>query len=174
MLNRHVDNLILLPDITVYMNCDTRFAINLGLFNISEFDEFIFTIKNFSYAESSYAYLYKATKADIDDNGEVILNIDPDTAKNIRQGAFYNFSLLVNANNPHEPATYRKLTENGRVILEYGAHDLAIAAPEDPPAPFNDILGARLEAVMDTSSNTKVCGTIMRVELEECTGDAEV
>jgi hypothetical protein len=35
-----------MPDITVYMNCDTRLAINLSMFNLGENDEFIFAIKN--------------------------------------------------------------------------------------------------------------------------------
>ena len=37
----------LLPDVTVYMNCDTRLAVNLSMFELGEYDEFVFAIKNF-------------------------------------------------------------------------------------------------------------------------------
>ena len=51
MFSYCTDYLATMPDITVYMNCDTRLAINLGMFNLSENDEFIFAIKNYSYIE---------------------------------------------------------------------------------------------------------------------------
>ena len=126
MLNYGAKCLSAMPDITIYMNCDTRLAINLSLFDLGEHDEFIFAIKNFSYVNSSYAFLFKATRKDMDDNGEVIFNISPDASKNIKQGAFYNFSLLVNASDTSQPTEYKKLTENGKVNIEYGAHDLTI------------------------------------------------
>ena len=40
------DYLATLPDITVYINCDTRLAINLKTFGLGDNDEFIFAIKN--------------------------------------------------------------------------------------------------------------------------------
>ena len=131
MLNncRSTGYLAEMPDVTVYMNCDTRLAINLRLFDLSDNDEFIFVIKNYDYTDSSYAFLFRARKRDMDNNGEVIFSIDPDTSKRIKPGAFYNFALLANAFNPYEPTEYKKLTKNGKVIIEYGAHDLAL--PDD-------------------------------------------
>lgn len=160
--------LITTPDITVYMNCDTRFAINLSAFDLSEYDEFIFTIKNYDYIDSSYAFLFRASKADMDHNGEVIFNIDPDASKNIKPGAFYNFALLVNAFNSNKPTEYKKLTENGKVIIEYGAQDLALPDPPQPPHPFGDILAARVE-LMDNADACKhdiIGGALVDIKLE--------
>ena len=115
-----------LPDITVYMNCDTRLAINLRVFDLGENDEFIFAIKNYDYIDSPYAFLFRARKSDIDENGEVIFKITPTASKRIKPGAFYNFALLSNAFNPREATEYKKLTGNGNIKLEYGAQDLIV------------------------------------------------
>ena len=157
-----------MPEITVYMNCDTRLAINLSLFDLSDNDEFIFTIKNYDYIDSSYVFIFRARKSDMDENGEVVFKIDPDVSKSIKQGAFYNFALLVNAFNKHELTEYKKLTENGAIKIEYGAQDLAIPAPKEPVLPFSEISGARLEEVDDstTVSNSKAHGVLLDLNLE--------
>jgi hypothetical protein len=167
MLSYCSNYLAAMPDITVYMNCDTRLAINLSMFELGEYDEFIFVIKNFNYIDSSYAYIFRARKEDMDDHGEVIFNIDPDASKNIKPGAFYNFALLMNAFNPKVLTEYRKLTENGKVIIEYGAQDLALPEPEAPKSPFSDILSARVEQTDDVSSGV-VKGAIVDIHLEDC------
>jgi hypothetical protein len=148
------------------MNCDTRLAVNLGMLELSDYDEFIFVIKNYTYTESSYVFLYRAKKEDMDKNGEIIFNIDPDVSKNIKPGAFYNLALLVNAFNPNEPSEYKKLTENGKVILEYGAHDLALPTLQPPSSPFIDVLSARIEQT-DEDIIDKTNGTIIDLQLEE-------
>jgi hypothetical protein len=140
-----------MPDITVYMNCDTRLAINVSMFEIGEYDELIFVIKNHSYIDSPYVYLFRARKGDEDKNGEVIFKIDPDVSKAIKPGAFYNFAILINAFNEKVPTEYKKLTDNGRVLLEYGAQDLLIEAPQFP-SPFSDILAARVEKINDDAA----------------------
>lgn len=166
MLSCCTNYLAAVPDITVYMNCDTRLAINLSVFDLNEHDEFIFVIKNYDYIDSSYAFLFRARKADMDENGEVIFKIDPDASKNIKPGAFYNFALLINAFNKYMPTEYRKLTDNGRVVVEYGAHDLALPEPEEPKSPFSDILAARLEAA-DEDGAGFIGGVIADVRLED-------
>ena len=165
MLGGCTNYLATMPEITVYMNCDTRLAINLSLFGLNDYDEFIFAIKNFSYIDSSCVFLFRARKADMDEKGEVIFNIDPDVSKKIKPGAFYNMSLLVNAFHPNELAEYKKLTENGRVNIEYGAHDLVLPVEEVPPA-FDEILSVRLEQGA-AAANTKVNGAITQIKLEE-------
>jgi hypothetical protein len=138
------------------------------MFELSEHDEFIFTIKNFSYIDSSYVFLYRARKADMDKNGEVIFSIDRDTSKKIKPGAFYTFSLLVNAFNPNELTEHRKLTENGKVNIEYGAQDLALPEPEEPASIFSDILAARLEPTNELCGGVAK-GVITGLKLENCT-----
>jgi hypothetical protein len=165
MLSYCTNYLATMPDITVYMNCDTRLAINLSMFELGDYDEFIFTIKNYDYIDSSYAFLYRARKEDMDENGEVIFNIDPDASKNIKPGAFYNFALLVNAFNYNVPSEYKKLTENGKVNIEYGAQDLAIPAPAEPKTPFS-VIEARIEATEDDST-CAVNGIIVDMRVEE-------
>ena len=60
MLSYCSNYLATMPDITVYMNCDTRLAINLSIFELGDDDEFIFAIKNYSYIDSSYVFLFRA------------------------------------------------------------------------------------------------------------------
>ena len=171
MLSYCSNYLATMPDLTIYMNCDTRLAINLSMFELSKYDEFIFTIKNFNYIDSSYVFLFRARKEDIDENGEVIFSIDPDTSKKIKPGAFYNLALLVNAFNLNEPTEYKKLTNNGKINIEYGAHDLALPEPKSPPVPFNEIMGARLEQTNNASlCNTK--GAIVGMRLENYSEEA--
>ena len=166
MLSCCTKYLAAMPDITVYMNCDTRLAINLSLFDLGEHDEFIFAIKNFSYIDSTYVFLFRATKKDMDEHGEVFFNIDPDASKKIKPGAFYNFAVLLNATHPHEPVEYKKLTENGHINIEYGAQDLALPEPEAPALPYKEIVSARLEPTEDESSGV-VNGVILDVRLED-------
>jgi hypothetical protein len=137
-----------MPEITVYMNCDTRLAINLRMFNIGENDEFIFAIKNYDYIESGYVFLFKARKSDIDENGEIIFKITPRASKRIKPGAFYNFAVLANAYDRKTPTEYKKLTENGKILIEYGAQDLLVQ--KDSNIEFTEeIVAARL-ATLDT------------------------
>ncbi len=166
MLSCCTNYLAVMPDITVYMNCDTRLAINLSMFELGEYDEFIFVIKNFSYIDSSYEFLFRAKKADMDEHGEVIFNIDPDASKNIKPGAFYNLALLVNAFNPNKPTEYKKLTENGKIVIEYGAHDLALPESEEHTPLFKDILASRLELTDDADSGD-INGAIIGIKIEE-------
>ncbi len=172
MLSCCTNYLASMPEITVYMNCDTRLAVNLSLFDLGDFDEFIFTIKNYDYIDSPAVFLFRATKTDMDKNGEVIFKIDPEASKNIKQGAFYNFAVLINAFNPTELSEYKKLTENGRINIEYGAHDLALDVPNEQESIFNEVLGAYLELIDEPSVS---CGTgaVVDMRLEQVT-DEEV
>ena len=145
MLSYCTNYLATMPDITVYMNCDTRLAINLRMFDLSENDEFIFAIKNYSYINSPYVFLFRARKSDIDENGEIIFKITPAASKHLKPGAFYNFSVLANAFNPKEETEYKKLTENGNIIIEYGAQDLTIKNEPSLDDLDGTIVGVRLE-----------------------------
>ena len=156
------------PDITVYMNCDTRLAINLSMFELCEYDEFIFAVKNYNYIDSSYAFLFRARKSNMDEHGEVIFSIDPDASKAIKPGAFYNFAVLENAFNPSLPTVYKKLTRNGNIIIEYGAHDLAMPEPEMPKIPYTEILAAHVEPTTEPEASN-VLGVITNAYLEEIT-----
>lgn len=136
------------PDIKVYMNCDTRLAINLRMFNLNEHDEFIFAIKNFDYIDSPAVFLYRARKEQEDANGEIIFKITPEVSKKIKPGAFYNFSLLVNAYNTDCETEYKKLTENGNIIVDYGAQDLMIPEEEAVGEKLvSEIIDIRVERV---------------------------
>ena len=154
-----------MPPITVYINCDTKLAINLGAFNLGEHDEFIFAIKNYSYIDSPYVFLFRARKSDIDENGEVIFKITPAASKQLKQGAFYNFAVLLNAFDPKKETEYKKLTENGDIFLDYGAQDLTMQS--EAPAPAYDIVGVRLER-SDTTlvKPTNVAGKVLGMRLE--------
>ena len=148
-----------MPDITVYMNCDTRLAINLSRFDLGENDEFIFAIKNYSYIDSPYVFLFRARKDDIDENGEVLFKITPAASKHLKPGAFYNFAMLVDAFDPKKETEYKKLTENGNIRIEYGAQDLMIKPEpnEDSHSCSESIIGIRLELIDEVSSLNCKC-----------------
>lgn len=150
MLSYCTNYLATMPEITVYMNCDTRLAVNLRMFNLGENDEFIFAIKNYSYIDSSYAFLFRAKTSDIDENGEVLFRITPEASKQIKPGAFYNFAVLMNAFDPKKETEYKKLTDNGAIRIEYGAQDLTVK-PDFTPGDIT-VLGIRLELLDEISS----------------------
>ena len=137
-----------MPDVTVYMNCDTKLAINLSRFNLSENDEFIFAIKNYDYIDSPYVFLFKATTKDMDENGDVLFRITPATSKHLKPSAFYNFSVLLNAFDTRRPTEYKKLTDNGKVLIDYGAQDILVYTGCDDPD--SEVVSARLELATDT------------------------
>lgn len=153
MLGGCTNYLATMPEITVYMNCDTRLAINLRMFDLSEKDEFIFAIKNYDYIDSGYVYMYRARKSDIDDNGEIIFKITPEVSKQIKPGAFYNFSVLANAFDLREPTEYKKLTDNGSINIEYGAQDILVK-PAEGEVGYDDVESIRLEAISDDAADS--------------------
>lgn len=155
-----------MPDIVVYMNCDTRLAINLRLFNLGKNDEFIFAIKNYSYIDSPYVFLFRARASDIDENGEVIFKITPAASKQLKPGAFYNFAVLHNAFDKRKETEYKKLTENGRIILEYGAQDIRV--PDEDGQQNGDIISVRLEPIDSVNSleTGSLRGEIVGMRLE--------
>lgn len=150
MLSYCNNYLATMPDITIYMNCDTRLAINLRWFDLGENDEFIFAIKNYDYINSPYVFLFRARKKDMDENGEVFFKITPATARHIKPGAFYNFTLLANAFDLRKETEYKKLTDNGNIIIEYGAQDLTVQ--DDFNNAGYEITNAKLELINKESS----------------------
>ena len=134
-----------MPDITVYMNCDTRLALNLRIFDLGDNDEFIFAIKNYNYIDSPAVFLFRASKKDENENGEVIFKITPEASKNLKPGAFYNFAIRTNAFDDSKEAEYKKLTSNGKINIEYGAQDLDIGS--DVIKINSEIIGMRLELI---------------------------
>lgn len=166
MLSYCTNYLATMPDITVYMNCDTRLAINLRMFDLGENDEFIFAIKNYSYIDSPYVFLFRAKKDDIDENGEVIFKITPAASKHLKPGAFYNFAVLANAFDPKQETEYKKLTENGAINIEYGAQDLTVKTELDD---YDiSVAGVRLELLDEISSidPNNFVGQILGMRLE--------
>ena len=139
-----------MPEITVYMNCDTRLAINLRMFNLGESDEFIFAIKNYSYIDSPYVFLFRARASDMDEDGEVLFKIPPRASKHIKPGAFYNFAVLQNAFDLRKDTEYRKLTDNGNIRIEYGAQDLLVR--DEIEDLDSEIISVRLEPVEESQT----------------------
>lgn len=160
-----------MPEITIYMNCDTRLAINLSTFDLSDKDAFIFVIKNYSYIESGYVYMQRFRKSDIDVNGEVIFKISPEVSKLIKPGAFYNFAMLTNAFDPRTPTEYKKLTDNGMICIEYGAQDIVIKPQEGEFEGEYDIDSTRLEHISDENLDSELTpyasSRLVNIRLEE-------
>jgi hypothetical protein len=138
------------------------------MFDLSEYDEFIFVIKNYSYADSPYVFLHRAQKADIDENGEVIFKITPEASKNIKPGAFYNFAVLLNAFNPRKETEYKKLTDNGVIRIEYGAQDLCTKPSADEiDREVTSVRFERLDGASVDSASPFMSSRIIGMRLEE-------
>jgi hypothetical protein len=136
------------------------------MFNLGENDEFIFAIKNYSYIDSPYVFLFRARKDDIDENGEVLFKITPAASKHLKPGAFYNFAVLHNAFDKRKETEYKKLTDNGKVILEYGAQDILVYDGCDSPE--SEVISVRLEPIEDLEElkANKFMGDIVGMRLE--------
>ena len=156
-----------MPDITVFMNCDTRLAINLRTFDLGAADEFIFAIKNYSYIDSSYVFLFRARSSDMDENGDVIFKITPAESKRLKPGAIYNFAVLRNAFDRKKDTEYKKLSDNGNVVIDYGAQDILVH--DDAYGVDSEILSVRLEPV-DIAADPeakKFIGEIIGLHIEQ-------
>jgi hypothetical protein len=155
-----------MPEIIVYVNCDTRLAINLSMLGLGEQDEFIFAIKNYSHIDSPYVFLFRARKADMDENGEVLLKITPAASKYLKPGAFYNFAVMKNAFDPKQETEYKKLSDNGNIRIEYGAQDLLIKS--DLNEINCEVVGVRLELLdeISTIKPNNIMGEIIGMRLE--------
>lgn len=148
MLSRYTDYLATMPEITIYANCDTCLAVNLRAFDIGDNDEFIFTLKNYDYIESDFIYMFKARNTDIDENGEVLFKIPAKTSKMLKPGAFYNFAVLTDAYDRKLPTVYKRLTENGNILIECGTQDMLVKTGTGSEC-TEEIVAARL-ATLDT------------------------
>ena len=147
MLNYFINHLIPAPDIAINMNCATRLAINLPMFNLGEHDELIFTIKNYDYIDSPNVFTYTFHKGEEDENGEVFFKIPVEASKKLVPDAFYNFTVFTDANNPLVGTEYKKITHNGKIRLEYGAHDLKVISGDIIPT--GEIVGIRFELISE-------------------------
>jgi hypothetical protein len=136
------------------------------MFNLGDNDEFIFAIKNYSYIDSPYVFLFRARKSDIDENGEVIFKITPAASKYLKPGAFYNFAVLQNAFDKRKETEYKKLTENGHITIEYGAQDILIYDECDDPE--SEIISVKLERVTEATDlrANKFMGDVVGLRLE--------
>lgn len=147
MLGGTINYLATMPEVTINMNCDNYFVIDMQLFNLGDKDEFIFAIKNYSYTDSGYVYLHRARRSDINAKGQIAIRIRPEVTKRIKPGAFYTFAILENAFDPRLETEYKKLTDNGVINIEYGAQDIMIK-PTSEEADY-DIENVWFEPITD-------------------------
>ena len=86
----------------------------------------------------------------------MIFKIPPADSKYLKPGAFYNFAVLLNVFDYNKETEYRKLTDNGKITLKYGAQDLLLHSEtvdsENAHAKY-EILGARLELLDELTSS---------------------
>lgn len=140
-----------LPEITVHMNCDTILAVNLSEFGLDENDEFIFVIKNYNYIESPCVFMFRTAATKVNESGEVVFKITSDASKYLKPGAFYTMAALINAFDTKAETEHKKLTENGKIRLVYGAQDMIVDENEDvdTDAEIGTITNVRLEEIED-------------------------
>lgn len=155
-----------MPDITIHMNCDTVLAVNLHALKLGRNDEFVFAIKNYNYINSPYVYIFKAKCIDMNRDGEVIFKIPAVTSKHLKHGAFYTMAVLVDALDPKQETVYKKLTDNGKILIDYGAQNMIIGDPD--LTDDYEILSMKLERVSDDTEFTSsaITNEIVGMSLE--------
>lgn len=168
MSSYYTNFLTAMPEITVYTNCDTCLAINLRAFNIGDNDEFIFALKNYDYIDSSYVFLFKARNTDINpETGEVLFKIPVRASKMLKPGAFYNLAVLADAYDRKLPTVYKRLTDNGNILIEYGTQDMLVK--NGPGSEYTDeIIAARLttlDTIIEPNDNPQA-GELLKGRLE--------
>ena len=153
-------------DLTVHMNCDTVLAVNLRALELGTNDEFIFVIKNYDYINSPYVYIFRAKSSDMNRDGEVIFKIPSSASKHIKPGAFYVMAVLADAFDTKRETIYKKLVENGKIIVDYGAHDLIVSDIDG--IDDYDIISMRLELVDDGTdfASCAIANEIIGLSLE--------
>lgn len=151
MFNYGTNYVTEVPDISIYINCDTIIAVNLQLLNLDEFDEFIFTLKNYDYIDAPHIFTFRARKADADNKGEVVFKIPQRTSRHLKPGAFYTMTVLANAFDTKNETIYTSLTEKGNINLIYGMQDLVLKPDEDILSDY-DIISMRLEPMNESVS----------------------
>lgn len=157
----------MLPDVHISVNCDTVLAINLRELKIGENDEFVFTIKNYDYINSSYVFIFRAKLSDADQNGEVVFKIPASASKRLKHGAFYTIATLINALDTKKETVYSKLADKGNIILGYGMQDLIESSNLDTLNDF-EIVSMRLEPLNseDESAYTTINDEVIGMRLE--------
>lgn len=145
MLSYCTDYLAKVPDIPICINCDTYLAINLKAFDLDDNDEFIFTIKNYNYSDSSYIFMHRASKKDVDNKDEIIIKVPSTASKHLKPGAFYNFAAMTNVFDTTNETSYKKLTEDGKIRIVYGAQDLIVKNTQGDNT--FEVVSMRLESI---------------------------
>jgi hypothetical protein len=148
------------------MNCDTILAVNLRALELGTNDEFIFVIKNYDYIDSPYVYIFRAKSADVNHDGEVIFKIPSTAVKHLKPNAFYTMAVLVDAFDSKRETVYKKLMDNGKLLIDYGAQDL-IMSDIDGIDDY-EIIDMRLELISDDADFTScaIANEIVGISLE--------
>jgi hypothetical protein len=154
------------PDIVVHMNCDTILAVNLRALELGTNDEFIFVIKNYDYVNSPYVYIFRAKYSDMNYDGEAVFKVPASAAKHLKHNAFYTMAVLVDAFDTKRETVYKKLTDNGKIIIDYGAQDLILSDIDG--VDDYEIIDIKLELISDDTDFTScaIANEIVGVALE--------
>ena len=108
----------IMPNITVYANCNTALTLNLGCFSFAPQEQLIFIIKNHDYTDAPVEFLHIVDAAKINNDKNYSFEVPKNAAANIKTGAIYTFMIK------HKDGQYSKATPNGFIRVVYGAHDL--------------------------------------------------
>jgi hypothetical protein len=118
MFNYNKNYYNIMPKITIYSNCDTALTLNLGCFSFAPEEQLIFIIKNHDYTDAPVEFLHTILPKDLNSDKNVSLFVPKENAAEIKTGAIYTFMIK------HKDGQYSKLTPNGTIRVEYGAHDV--------------------------------------------------
>jgi hypothetical protein len=125
MLNYYENQLNQMPKITIYANCDTALTLNLGCFSFAPQEQLVFIIKNHDYLDAPVEFLELISPEELNSDKNVSIIVPSIKANKIKNNAIYTFMVK------HANGQYSKLTPNGTVKVEYGAHSLNLEEDAD-------------------------------------------
>lgn len=135
--------------LAININCDTIIAVNAVQLNLTEADELIFTLKNYDYKNSSYVFIFRGSKADIDSSGNIFIRVRQAASKRLKHGAFYSLAKLSGAFDSKQTTVYEPIT-SGSLKLIYGAQDLVVTDEINDEEDF-EFVSVRLERIADNA-----------------------
>lgn len=125
MFNYYDNYYSIMPTITIYSNCDTALTLNLSCFSFAPQEQLIFVIKNHDYTEAPAEFVHRITTDELNSDKNVSFIVPKTNATNIKTGAIYTFMTQ------NLEGQCSKMTPNGRVKVEYGAHQLNFSINEE-------------------------------------------
>lgn len=104
-----------MPPIAIAVGCSSIITLDFSYFSCAEDEKIIFSFKNSTLKDAPVIFATTIDLADLDENNQIEIVVDETVANELTEKSFYTFTAEA------ADGTRRKLTDNGRIVLQYGA-----------------------------------------------------